>query len=954
MNLSKGNFAKLIGDLKMFETAISIHQWDDSAEKSLLIAYFILTYNLQNYFEIGTLIGKSFLFATHAALQINGMAYGAFSKINISNGSVSDVAQSNTNLVSINEILTEFALNKHSKIFENDANISYLPETRIKIDLLHFNSSYKYNSHEQITDTLKLVKEHGFVVFDNSCKNVINTAFKRLKKTYAVAFANDSFTVACIESLPSGFSELEERELSIIYSLIENINQYGSSAVPTDLGEQIPTISVIVISFNQEKYIAECLQGIFAQKGKFYIELIISDDGSQDTTVAIIENITKVFDNSRVSVKNLSSQVNVGMTKNFQRALYACTGDYIAICEGDDFWIDCYKLQKQMDFLTTHPDCAICFNQIYLYYQENSKVVIFKPDSKLTGNIFTTKDLVIEHFIGNLSCCFYDAKYLKEIPEDLFTLFIGDWMFNIYYSQFGNIGYLDEVMSVYRKHENGVWAGMPSYKKNRLTYDSIDTYNQYLGYRYEHEFSIYQDRVMKNTLWDIAIIDDVAPHPLSAFRAQEFESYLKNFDGLKIYCSGISIHFLGKKTLEELILDFRKKYPEHAEQIEILKPNTIINAKLIYTVFLGNTFINIDEIERSGTPFVFTLYPGGFFGLHNERSDTMLKRVTSSPCFRKVIVTQKVTYDYLIDNKFCTPSQIEFIFGVVTPLEQLEAEYQDKKHFGINKQILDICFVAHKYTKSGVDKGYDIFIDVATKLSQKYQNIQFHVVGGFDESEIDVSHISHRIKFYGSQEIQWFDEFYKDKDIILSPNVPFKIFSGSFDGFPTGSCTDAGLRETAIFCTDELSLNSGFFTDGEEIVIIPHNADKIVDVVMAYYHNPHKLMSIAKNGREKIKKLYSYEAQLLPRIKILKEQVDLFEINKKTIESLLKPKTRFSRRFLVVAIKIIEKAKRKSPTWLKEFVKGSVAQLRSNEKLLDFLRTHTPAVIKKIYSLVFG
>jgi len=711
---------------------------------------------------------------------------------------------------------------------------------------------------------------------------------------------------------------------------IEQKKTFKDTIIPSN--NKKVKISVVVISYNQENYIAECLNGILKQKGDFIIELVVGDDCSTDRTLEIIKNFAEQYDNNDIQLKILATEKNIGMTKNLQRCLYACTGDYVAICEGDDYWIDPLKLQKQMSFLTAHPDCSVCFHRIYIYYQNTDKFGVFEPKLKLVGDIFTTKDLVLEYFIGNLSCCMYNAKYLKQIREDLFNLFIGDWMFNIYYSQFGNIGYINDLMSVYRKHNSGSWAGKSTNETNKRLYSYINSYNKYLNFEYDKEFSIYQQNLrlscpeaFANDILDLAIIDDIAPHPFSAFRVQEFDIYLREFENIKIYCSGNGIHFWGEKRLDKLIVDFKRKNPQFADKLEEFKAYTLTHAKLIYFVFLGNAFEHIDMVEDFELPFVFTLYPGGLFNLNNHKSDQALKRVTKSPCFCKVIVTQKITYDYLIEKKFCTPDQIEFIFGVVTPLEQIEKEYIGKKHFGVDKDILDICFVAHKYTETGIDKGYDVFVAVANVLSQKYQNVRFHVVGGFDENVLDVSDLQGRIKFYGNQEMEWFDEFYRDKDIILSPNIPFKIFEGSFDGFPTGSCTDAGLRETAIFCTDELKLNDGFFIDGEEIVIIPHDIKTIIEIIEFYYREPEKLKNIAKNGRKKIKELYGYESQILPRINLLKEQIQLFEHNKEEIRKKFNSIRYFPnliRRFTMLISRVLRKLISLIPVPLKNRLKS--------------------------------
>jgi len=106
----------------------------------------------------------------------------------------------------------------------------------------------------------------------------------------------------------------------------------------------------------------------------------------------------------------------------------------------------------------------------------------------------------------------------------------------------------------------------------------------------------------------------------------------------------------------------------------------------------------------------------------------------------------------------------------------------------------------------------------------------------------------------------------------VSPDIPFALSDGAFDGFPTGSCVEAGLRKVAVFCTDELKLNN-HFTDNEEIVIIPHDCDGIVKIIEAYYNAPDKLRSIGEKGAAKLQEVFSYENQILPRIKILENEI---------------------------------------------------------------------------------
>ena len=939
--------------------------------KTTLMVYLALENNLQNYVEIGVYRGRSFFPMAYAAKRLNGMAYGidafdcetakeydleaAFAdQLNQFLESV-DFSQIHEDVIHLRQ---EMALSINSSIIKqtSSAAIKYFRRNGIAIDMLHVDGNHD-TKHvwEDVDLYLPLVRNGGLVVLDDIDWDSVKPVFDQLKEKHELVFENGQFSVFLIGKSKRMITSLYKDRLKILNGMISNYeleSAYVGLTVPE--GIAITKISVVVISYNQEKFIAECLEGILAQKGDFSIELIFGDDFSTDSTLSIARDYGGFFCNRRIEMRIFPSNENIGMTKNLKRCLEACTGDYIAVCEGDDYWVDCYKLQKQMDFLRLRPECSFCFNDIYIYAQDSLEYTLFNLQQHLDADVLTTRELVLDNFIGNLSCCMYNAKFLKRIPANLFDLFIADWMLNIYWSQFGGIGHIKEAMSVYRKHNKGIWAGANPSDNAVHLHALIEEYNRYLHYDFDREFCVYQKRIeealpgaFNSCSTDVTIIDDVFPHPLSAFRMEEFNSYLKEFESLKIYSSGMSVHVLGDKSLNELLIDFKRMYPEHSGRIERFGPGSRIDTRLMYMVFLENTYTNLAKIEELMVPFVFTLYPGGMFGLNNRWSDKMLKVITSSPCFRKVIVTQKITYNYLIEKKFCTPDQIEFIFGVVVPIEQINIDYVKKSNFGIDKNALDIAFVSYKYTEKGIDKGYDLFVDVAKELCKKYDNIRFHVVGGFDENVIDVTELGDRITFYGSRKTKWFDEFYRDKDIIMSPNIPFILYEGSFDGFPTGACVDAGLRKTAIFCTDELRLNTEF-VDKEEIVIIPHNVDEVTEIVEYYYRNPEKLRAIAENGCRKIKWLYSYESQILPRIKILKAELDRAEISRKAI---LKVMDRFVlRRYLSrTIIAILKGMKRICPVFLKKLLKKIMEIVRSNERLKSLIKRFCPGFLLRSY-----
>lgn len=376
---------------------------------------------------------------------------------------------------------------------------------------------------------------------------------------------------------------------------------------------------------------------------------------------------------------------------------------------------------------------------------------------------------------------------------------------------------------------------------------------------------------------DLLILDTLFPHPLSRFRLEEFCVYLKHFKNSVVLSTGEHLAVVKEtKNLSVIINEFEHLYPEFIGRTRATTHDIDgYSARLAYLIFLNNVSYFLESLEKKGVPFIFTLYPGGGFEINQESSNSMLRRIFNSNQFRKVIVTQQITYDYLVKNSLCDEDKIVFIYGSVKPLDILnKSKNYKKKLFCFEKDSLDICFVAVKYIPMGTDKGYDIFIEVAKKLAQLHSNINFHVVGNFSEDDIPINGLEGRIIFHGFQTLDWFDKFYIDKDVILSPNIPFTLSEGSFDGFPTGSCVEAGLRKVAVFCTDELKLNK-HFVNNEEIVIIPHDADRIVRIIEAFYDKPDELRSIAKKGAAKMREVFSYRSQVLPRIKILENEINM-------------------------------------------------------------------------------
>ena len=211
-------------------------------------------------------------------------------------------------------------------------------------------------------------------------------------------------------------------------------------------------VSVCIITYNHEDYIAQAIEGAISQQTDFNYEIVIGEDCSTDSTRKIVNKYAKKYPEL---MKVITSEKNVGMIQNFIRTLNACQGKYIAICEGDDYWTDPYKLQKQVDFLEANPDYCLVHsdfntlidkkNKIYPAVQRKKNLII--P----TGRIF--EDLLCNNTIATLTVCGRSDVLKKVADYELFEkkgFLSGDLPCWLGISRLGKIHYIDEPMATYR------------------------------------------------------------------------------------------------------------------------------------------------------------------------------------------------------------------------------------------------------------------------------------------------------------------------------------------------------------------------------------------------------------------------------------------------------------------------------------------------------------------------
>jgi glycosyltransferase involved in cell wall biosynthesis len=208
-----------------------------------------------------------------------------------------------------------------------------------------------------------------------------------------------------------------------------------------------PLVSVCMITYNHEKFIAEAIDGVLMQKTDFPIELIIGEDCSTDNTRQIC---IEYKDKYPQIIRLILPEKNLGMMPNFTNTLQACTGKYIALCEGDDYWTDPYKLQKQVDFMEAEEDISMCFHntKILKYGQWGDKGIY-----RGINNNYFDSNMFFKKWCIPTATMLFRGKYLVNYSDP--RIFLGDHFIFLLMADKGLVYGMSDCMSVYRIHENG-------------------------------------------------------------------------------------------------------------------------------------------------------------------------------------------------------------------------------------------------------------------------------------------------------------------------------------------------------------------------------------------------------------------------------------------------------------------------------------------------------------------
>jgi len=322
-----------------------------------------------------------------------------------------------------------------------------------------------------------------------------------------------------------------------------------------------PLLSVVCITYNHEKFIAQAIDGFLMQKTDFPIEIIIHDDCSTDNTKKIIKNYANKYPELIKTIYQTENQYSQG-NKPLKFILPLCRGKYIAQCEGDDFWVDSRKLQIQVDFLEANPDYVISSHDAFIIDESGNRL----KDSKLPDEHkrdASCEDLILSKaWLLTMSWVFRNV--IKGYTPERAMVINGDTFFISQLGKFGKSKYHSEIQpAAYRSHSGGVWSMVSDQEK----YDShINTWfwmyryytrqkqNKYAQYYWnKYILSIY-NKLSTERNSDL----DTFPNTHSMFDGSSLQSEIESL--LTIQLQRIKQLEIRSKSSEKLLSDIKNSF----------------------------------------------------------------------------------------------------------------------------------------------------------------------------------------------------------------------------------------------------------------------------------------------------------------------------------------------------------------------------------------------------------
>lgn len=254
------------------------------------------------------------------------------------------------------------------------------------------------------------------------------------------------------------------------------------------MGTENLMVSVCITAYNHEEYIDQAIESVLTQQVDFDYEILIGEDDSSDSTRSIVKKYQekfpekiRLFLNSRENVIYVNGRATG--TWNFINNFRNAKGKYIALLDGDDYWICADKLQKQVDVLEAHPDCSICFHNAEFLREDGSTQPFMSTLGLQPKTRYTLEDILYRNFMPTGAVVFRN-RFLTEFPEQIYKVFAGDWFLHTMNAQHGDIIYIDEIMSCYRIHGEGAWSALGRKERMEENIRMSGLIDEFLNHKY--------------------------------------------------------------------------------------------------------------------------------------------------------------------------------------------------------------------------------------------------------------------------------------------------------------------------------------------------------------------------------------------------------------------------------------------------------------------------------------
>ena len=250
-------------------------------------------------------------------------------------------------------------------------------------------------------------------------------------------------------------------------------------------------VTVICATYNHERYIADALQGFVTQVTSFRFRVLVGDDASSDATASVIEEYAERYPEIIIPILR---ETNIGAGRNWEDLISRVNSKYIAFCDGDDYWIDSLKLQKQFDYMESHPDLRACFHDAEISIETSDGTWFQSSDYNNTddgrllwpsGNkrFVRRSSYRIENFIPfgfvHTSSMFVRWDYRIGFPDWFFGHGMSDYPMWVLQVNSGRFGYLDETLSIHRRTDQGSYrfeSQAQFWRKTKSGWVDLDTH----------------------------------------------------------------------------------------------------------------------------------------------------------------------------------------------------------------------------------------------------------------------------------------------------------------------------------------------------------------------------------------------------------------------------------------------------------------------------------------------